>query len=84
MANITQIDEMMESDIIDALSDIPSSPIPVTTNPVAPKVENTTNSSATSVSTSTNFNISNIGEFAQLMEQLVAGKTLEISIKVRD
>ena len=82
MAEITQIEQISEDEIIEALEDIqsiqvePSKMITQSTQAPTPAQSSTVDE--------LKVEISNPNEITQLLQQLLTGKTLEITIKVKN
>jgi hypothetical protein len=77
MADLTQIDQISEDEMIEALSDMPSTP---TTDVVEnKKVEDKPKSETIHLDNKVEAN-----RVISLLQELISGKTLEISVKVKD
>ena len=81
MGQLTQLDDISESDILDALSNIDG--IKVSSQGDSVKVSSS-NSQPTVKSNSVEVNASDLNDIAALLEQLKNNKTLEISIKIKN
>jgi len=84
MAEITQLEEISESEIIEALSNIQSpaiSSVPAT--PVSEKPAILAEPEIQGVTTAPPIG-TNLGDIASLLQQLLGGKTVEITIKVKN
>ncbi len=85
MIQATQLDEISEDDIVAALSSIETDFVPslktTTETVITPSVavDNTTNDLS-----NIKLDSSNAGDIIELLKQLIDGKTLEISIKVKN
>ena len=75
MTQATQIDEISEIDILAALSNIQSNPMPSV---------KTISKSISNNQSSIKLDSSNASDIMELLKQLIDGKTLEISIKVKN
>jgi hypothetical protein len=81
MAEITQIEQISEEEIIEALEDIQSIQIEPSKMITQPTPAPTPTQSSTV--DELKVEISNPNEITQLLQQLLTGKTLEITIKVK-
>jgi hypothetical protein len=72
MTQITKVDEILENDIISALSNLGNQSI---------TIENKNDNQNDILKVSSN--IDNLSNITTLLQQVIAGKTLEISIKVK-
>ncbi len=84
MIQTTQLDEINEDDIVAALSSIQTDfvPSPATTKKTTPTTSVPANNTQSDLS-NLNLDSSNATEIIELLKQLIDGKTLEISIKVK-
>jgi hypothetical protein len=84
MAEITQLDDINESDMLAALTDIPNIPVvPKEKNTQVEKQQDMVSSNNNNTVLSSEINKLDSGNILEMMQQLIDGKTIEISIKIK-